>query len=39
MTGFRTLSPGQHVDLTWEASDCRQDGYDYRGVSIVPRLA
>ena len=36
-TGFRTLSPGQQVDLTWEAPGFKQDGYDYRAVSIVPR--
>jgi cold shock protein len=35
--GFRTLSPGQQVDLTWEAPGFKQDGYDYRAVSIVPR--
>ncbi|MFF3911469.1 cold-shock protein [Streptomyces sp. NPDC001848] len=38
-TGFRTLSPGQQVDLTWEAPGFKQDGYDYRAVSIVPRPA
>lgn len=26
-TGFRTLSPGQQVDLTWEAPGFKQDGY------------
>ncbi|MEU2742698.1 cold shock domain-containing protein [Streptomyces sp. NPDC007095] len=35
--GFRTLSPGQQVDLTWEAPGFKQDGYDYRAVSIIPR--
>ncbi|MFB8318351.1 cold-shock protein [Streptomyces sp. NPDC056465] len=35
--GFRTLSPGQQVDLVWEAPGFKQDGYDYRAVSIVPR--
>lgn len=35
--GFRTLSPGQRVDLIWEAPGFKQDGYDYRAVSIVPR--
>ncbi|MFI7408427.1 cold-shock protein [Streptomyces sp. NPDC049627] len=35
--GFRTLSPGQQVDLKWEAPGFKQDGYDYRAVSIVPR--
>ncbi|MEU8725691.1 cold-shock protein [Streptomyces antimycoticus] len=38
-TGFRTLSPGQQVDLEWEAPGFTQDGYDYRAVSIVPRSA
>jgi CspA family cold shock protein len=37
LTGFRTLSPGQQVDLTWEAPGFKQDGYDYRAVSIVLR--
>ncbi|MCR8574013.1 cold-shock protein [Streptomyces sp. Isolate_219] len=37
--GFRTLSPGQQVDLTWEAPGFQQDGYDYRAVTIVPRSA
>ncbi|SNT54165.1 cold-shock protein [Actinacidiphila glaucinigra] len=37
--GFRTLSPGQQVDLSWEAPGFKQDGYDYRAVSIVPRGA
>ncbi|WP_438305217.1 cold-shock protein [Streptomyces sp. HUAS TT11] len=35
--GFRTLSPGQQVDLIWEAPGFKQDGYDYRAVSIIPR--
>jgi cold shock protein len=35
MTGFRTLTPGQPVDLEWEAPG--QDGYDYRAVRVVPR--
>ncbi|MZF53839.1 cold shock domain-containing protein [Streptomyces sp. SID5594] len=38
-TGFRTLSAGQRVDLTWEAPGFQQDGYDYRALSIVPRAA
>ncbi|MER5699876.1 cold shock domain-containing protein [Streptomyces mirabilis] len=38
-TGFRTLSPGQQVDLTWEAPGFKQDGYDYRAMSIVSRPA
>ena len=32
-----TLSPGQQVDLAWEAPGFKQDGYDYRAVSIIPR--
>jgi cold shock protein len=36
-SGFRTLSPGQVVDLVWEAPGFAQDGYDFRAVSIVPR--
>ncbi|PBC83794.1 'Cold-shock' DNA-binding domain-containing protein [Streptomyces sp. 2224.1] len=39
MTGFRTLAPGQQVDLTWEAPGFKQGGYDYRALAIVPRLA
>lgn len=35
--GFRALSPGQVVDLRWEAPGFKQDGYDYRALSIVPR--
>jgi CspA family cold shock protein len=35
--GFRTLSPGQQVDLIWEAPGFKQDGCDYRAVSIVPK--
>ncbi|MYV69143.1 cold shock domain-containing protein [Streptomyces sp. SID2131] len=34
--GFRTLSAGQRVELVWEAPGFRQDGYDYRALSIVP---
>lgn len=33
--GFRALSPGQRMELRWEAPGFRQDGYDYRAVSIV----
>ncbi|MEU3612920.1 cold shock domain-containing protein [Streptomyces sp. NPDC006872] len=36
-TGHHTLSPGQQVDLTWEAPGFKQDDYDYRAVDIVPR--
>ncbi|MEU3446126.1 cold shock domain-containing protein [Streptomyces thermolilacinus] len=39
MSGFRTLTPGQRVELTWEAPGFRQDGYDFRALSIVPRPA
>jgi CspA family cold shock protein len=39
MDGFRTLEPGQRVDLEWEAPGFRQDGYDCRAVTIVPRPA
>ncbi|MFG2282306.1 cold shock domain-containing protein [Streptomyces asoensis] len=39
MKGFRTLSAGQRVDLTWEAPGFKQDGYTYRAVTIVPRPA
>ncbi|MES5821859.1 cold shock domain-containing protein [Streptomyces sp. RG80] len=38
-SGFHTLSPGQQVDLEWEAPGFKQDGYDYRAVRIVPRPA
>ncbi|MER6748346.1 cold shock domain-containing protein [Streptomyces fungicidicus] len=40
-TGFRTLSPGQQVDLIWEAPPpgFKQDGYASRAVSIVPQPA
>ncbi|MEU9498862.1 cold shock domain-containing protein [Streptomyces sp. NPDC048196] len=37
--GFRTLAAGQQVDLVWEAPGFKQDGYDYRAVTIVPRSA
>jgi len=33
---FRNLTPGQRVQLAWEAPGFKQDGYDYRAVSIVP---
>ncbi|KUH38978.1 MULTISPECIES: cold-shock protein [Streptomyces] len=36
MPGFRALAPGQRVELTWEAPGFRQDGYDYRALTIVP---
>ncbi|MET7284484.1 cold shock domain-containing protein [Streptomyces sp. NPDC005573] len=35
--GSHTLSAGQQVELVWEAPGFRQDGYDYRAVSIVPK--
>jgi cold shock protein len=34
MDGFRSLRPGQRVELEWEAPG--QDGYDYRALRIVP---
>ncbi|MGW7548024.1 cold shock domain-containing protein [Streptomyces sp. NPDC054770] len=37
--GLYTLSPGQRVDLQWEAPRCNQDGYSYRAVNIVLRPA
>lgn len=37
--GFHTLSPGQRIDLQWEAPGFKQDGYAYRAVNIVPRPA
>ncbi|WP_374982724.1 cold-shock protein [Streptomyces fradiae] len=37
MTGFRTLEPGQRVELEWQAPGFQQDGYDYRALRIVPR--
>jgi CspA family cold shock protein len=36
MPGFRTLTPGRRVDLTWQPLDFKQDGYDYRALTIVP---
>ncbi|PWI16206.1 hypothetical protein DI272_20080 [Streptomyces sp. Act143] len=33
---YRNLTPGQRVELAWEAPGFKQDGYDYRAVSIVP---
>ncbi|MFF8284995.1 cold-shock protein [Streptomyces albus] len=39
MEGFRTLSPGRRVDLTWEAPGFEQDGHRYRAVSVVPQGA
>lgn len=32
--GFRSLSAGQRVELTWEAAE--QDGYAFRAVTIIP---
>ncbi|MFF1678839.1 cold-shock protein [Streptomyces sp. NPDC058256] len=37
--GFHTLSPGQRVDLQWEAPGYKQDGYTYRAVNMVPQPA
>ncbi|MBB1245688.1 cold shock domain-containing protein [Streptomyces durbertensis] len=36
MTGFRTLTAGQQVEMRWEDPGFEQDGYPYRAVSIVP---
>ncbi|WP_228973986.1 cold-shock protein [Streptomyces sp. DH12] len=36
MPGFRTLEAGRRVELTWEAPGFRQDGYEYRALTIVP---
>jgi CspA family cold shock protein len=36
MSGYRTLRPGQSVQLAWEAPGFRQDGYDYRATEVVP---
>lgn len=35
MTGFRSLQPGQLVELEWEPA--QQDGYAYRAVRVRPR--
>ena len=35
-TGYRTLSPGQRVQLAWEAPGFQQDGYDFRALRVVP---
>jgi CspA family cold shock protein len=35
--GFRTLPLGQQVDLAREVPDSKQDGHDYRAVSVLPR--
>jgi cold shock protein len=34
MDGYRSLTPGQPVDLEWEA--VWQDGFDFRAVRVVP---
>jgi CspA family cold shock protein len=39
LPGFRTLSPGQRVRLTWEAPGFQQDGYDYRALTVAPHPA
>ena len=33
--GFRSLEPGQLVDLEWESA--QQDGYAFRAVRVCPR--
>lgn len=35
MDGYRSLVPGQRVDLVWESLG--QDGYDFRAVRVLPR--
>lgn len=35
--GLRTPPLGQQVDLAWEVPDPKQDGHDYRAVSVLPR--
>jgi CspA family cold shock protein len=35
MPGYRVLSPGERVVLTWEAPGFQQDGYDFRAVKII----
>jgi CspA family cold shock protein len=34
--GLRQLTPGQQVELDWEAPGFKQDGFDYRAVRVVP---
>ncbi len=34
MTGFRTLTPGDAVQFTWEVAE--QDGYSFRAVAVYP---
>lgn len=34
MVGFRTLTPGDPVQFTWEAA--AQDGYAFRAVAVYP---
>ena len=34
MDGYRTLAAGQAVELAWE--QFRQDGYEYRAVTVRP---
>ena len=36
MSGYRELTPGAEVDLEWEAPGFKQDGYDFRAVSVRP---
>lgn len=33
--GFRSLAPGQDVELEWEAAE--QDGYPFRTTRVWPR--
>ena len=34
MEGYRSLAPGQSVQLEWEAPGFLQDGYVYRAVRV-----
>ena len=34
MSGYRELRSGQHVRVRWEPAV--QDGYSFRGVSVIP---
>jgi CspA family cold shock protein len=36
MDGYRSLAPGQHVEMEWEAPGFKQDGYDFRAVRVRP---
>ena len=36
MSGFRALTPGQHVRFTYEQPGFLQDGYPYRALAVWP---